>query len=215
MLWPFFNWIDDRDKKYREWELPFPFVVVARGPGKTTTRVFPLYSRAHNDTTESDFYLWPIYGCKRFHGTTLDWERTRILFYLLVDATEKNVETGQGAAPGGFFAAVYLARGIERQPAPANLRADRIAAARQRRHRAQLVAAVVAVARRGQSADGRRQPVAARGTFTAATPRRIPKNARSCSGFSSIKRKEKINGCVCCIFPCCEDAPACGRSWLK
>ncbi|MGA3267124.1 MAG: hypothetical protein ABSE16_09900 [Verrucomicrobiota bacterium] len=95
VLWPFFNWIDDREKKYREWELPFPFVVVARGPGKTTTRVFPLYSRAHNDTTESDFYLWPIYGYKRYHDSTLDWERSRILFYLFVDATEKNVETGK------------------------------------------------------------------------------------------------------------------------
>jgi len=94
-LWPFFNWIDDRGKKYREWELPYPLVVVARGPGKTTTRVFPLFSQAHNDTMESDFYVWPLYGYKRYHGGTLDWDRTRILFYLFVDAKEKNTETGK------------------------------------------------------------------------------------------------------------------------
>ncbi len=95
VLWPFFNWIDDREKKYHEWEGPWPFVVVARGPGKTTTRVLPLFGRSHNDTLESDFYLWPIYKYKRLHSGALDQERTRILFFLFVDATEKNTETGK------------------------------------------------------------------------------------------------------------------------
>jgi hypothetical protein len=95
VLWPFFNWIDDRDKKYHEWEGPYPFVVVARGPGKTTTRFFPVFSRAHNDTLESDFYAWPIYGYKRVHDGALDWDRTRIFFYLFVDVKERNTETGK------------------------------------------------------------------------------------------------------------------------
>ena len=94
VLWPFFSWIDDREKKYHEWEGPWPFVVVARGEGKTTTRVWPLFSRSHNDTLESDFYLWPLYKYNRLHGGALDQERTRILFYLFSDVTEKNTETG-------------------------------------------------------------------------------------------------------------------------
>jgi hypothetical protein len=94
VLWPFFTWIDDREKKYHEWEGPWPFVVVARGEGKTTTRVFPLFSRAHNDTYEDDFYLWPLYKYKRLHAEPLDRERTRILFYLFSSVTEKNTETG-------------------------------------------------------------------------------------------------------------------------
>lgn len=94
VLWPFFNWIDDREKRYREWEGPYPFVVIARGPGKTTTRVLPLFGRSHNDTFESVFYLWPLYKYNRLHAGALDQERTRILFYLFVDATEKNTETG-------------------------------------------------------------------------------------------------------------------------
>ena len=61
VLWPFFAWIDDREGKYHEWEGPYPFVVVARGAGKTSTRVWPLFSRAHDDTMESDYYLWPLY----------------------------------------------------------------------------------------------------------------------------------------------------------
>jgi hypothetical protein len=95
VLWPFFNWIDDREKKYREWEGPYPFVVVARGPGKTTTRVLPLFGRSHNDTFESDFYLWPLYKYNHLHTDALEQARTRILFYLFVDLTEKNTETGR------------------------------------------------------------------------------------------------------------------------
>lgn len=94
VLWPFFTWIDDRAKKYHEWEGPWPLIVVARGEGKTTTRFWPLFSRAHNDTLESDFYLWPLYKYNRLHTESLDRERTRILFYLFVEVTEKNIETG-------------------------------------------------------------------------------------------------------------------------
>ena len=95
VLWPFFNWIDDREKKYREWEGPYPFVVIARGPGKTTTRVLPLFGRSHNDTLESDFYLWPIYKYNRLHASALDRECTRILFFLFVDSKEKSTDTGK------------------------------------------------------------------------------------------------------------------------
>jgi len=95
VLWPLFNWIDDRGKKYREWELPYPLVVIARGPGKTTTRVLPLFSRSHNDTLESNFYLWPLYKYNRIHASTLDRERTRILFFLYSDLSEKNTSTGK------------------------------------------------------------------------------------------------------------------------
>jgi hypothetical protein len=94
VLWPFFTWTDDREKKYREWDSPWPFIVVARGEGKTTTRVWPLFGRAHSDILESDFYLWPLYKFNRLHTELLDQRRTRILFYLFANVTEKNIETG-------------------------------------------------------------------------------------------------------------------------
>ncbi len=93
VLWPFFTWVDDRGEKYHEWEGPYPFVVVARGAGKTTTRVWPLFSQSHNDTLESDYYLWPLYRYDHLHAETLDDRRTRILFYLFVNVSEKNLET--------------------------------------------------------------------------------------------------------------------------
>jgi hypothetical protein len=93
VIWPFFNYVDDREKKYREWEAPWPLVEFARGEGKTTTRVWPLFSQAHSATLESDFYLWPIYKYNRVNSAPLDSRRTRICFFLYSDLTEKNTET--------------------------------------------------------------------------------------------------------------------------
>jgi hypothetical protein len=93
VLWPFFSRIDDREKEYREWDAPWPFVVVARGEGKTTTRVWPFFSQAHSPKLESDFYLWPIYKYNRGRGDTLDRERTRICFFLYSDTRDRNTET--------------------------------------------------------------------------------------------------------------------------
>ncbi len=94
-IWPFFTYTDDREKKHREWDVPWPFIVVARGEGKTTTRFWPLFSRSHNETLESNFYLWPIYKYNRRHIAPSDRKRTRILFFLFSHNTEKNEETGQ------------------------------------------------------------------------------------------------------------------------
>jgi hypothetical protein len=94
VLWPFFSWIDDRDKEYHEWQGPWPFVIFTRGEGKTTSRVWPLFSQSHNKELESDSYLWPIYQFKRTHSDPLDLQRTRILIYLFENTVEKNTATG-------------------------------------------------------------------------------------------------------------------------
>ena len=93
VIWPFFNYVDDREKKYREWDAPWPLIVFARGEGKHTTRVWPFFSQAHNATLESDFYVWPIYKYNRVHSAPLDSRRTRICFFLYSDLAEKNTET--------------------------------------------------------------------------------------------------------------------------
>ncbi|MGI8966047.1 MAG: hypothetical protein ACR2H1_08180 [Limisphaerales bacterium] len=94
-LWPIgLTLTDEREKKYHEVGFPWPFFVVARGEGKTVTRFWPLFSRAHNQFLQSDFYLWPIYKFNRLHSEPLDRSRLRILFYLYSDTTEKNTQTG-------------------------------------------------------------------------------------------------------------------------
>ncbi len=190
VLWPFFNWIDDREKKYREWEGPWPFVVVARGEGKTTTRVFPLFSRSHNDTFEDNFYLWPLYKYNRLHAESLDRERARILFYLFSNVTEKNTETGAERKRVDFWPLFTWHQEFNGSS------------------RLQILALVESALpnNRASSATGRRcgrcgvrktipwpAPPASRfsGICIAGTRRPGRKNARSCSGFSSINRIRK------------------------
>ena len=94
VLWPFFSWIDEREKKYREWQAPWPFVIFARGEGKTTSRVFPLFSQSQNTNLESDAYLWPIYRHKAIHAEPLGLTRDSILFFVYSAVTETNTQTG-------------------------------------------------------------------------------------------------------------------------
>jgi hypothetical protein len=94
VLWPFFSRVDDREKKYREWDVPWPLIEFARGEGKQTTRVWPVFSQSRSPTLESDFYLWPIYKFDRLHSDPLDRKRTRIAFYLFSDIRDQNTETG-------------------------------------------------------------------------------------------------------------------------
>ena len=94
VFWPFFTKVDERGRKYKEWEAPWPFVIFARGEGKTTDRVWPLFSQSRNAEQSSDSYLWPFYTCKKIFAGGLDRRATRFLFYLYVGVTEKNTETG-------------------------------------------------------------------------------------------------------------------------
>jgi hypothetical protein len=94
VLWPFFTWIDEREKKYHEWQGPWPFVIFTRGEGKTTSRVWPLFSQSQNKTLENDSYLWPLYRHKEAHADPLEQTRDSILFYVYSAVTEKNTQTG-------------------------------------------------------------------------------------------------------------------------
>jgi hypothetical protein len=93
VIWPFFSHIDDREKKYREWDAPWPLVEWARGEGKTTTRIWPFFSQAHTATLQDDFYLWPIYKYNRARLDPLDRTRVRIAFFLYSDTVDRNTET--------------------------------------------------------------------------------------------------------------------------
>jgi hypothetical protein len=80
----------DREKQYEERDAPWPLIVFAHGPGKEANRVWPLYGRAKNPTLESDFYLWPVYKYNAIRSEELERERTRILFVLYSDLSERN-----------------------------------------------------------------------------------------------------------------------------
>ncbi len=95
VLWPFFNWIDDRGKQYREWQMPWPFIIVAKGEGKTGVRVWPFFEHAYNQTYRDDFYLWPIYKYNSIYAPPLDHRRTRIVFFLFQNTSDRSTESGK------------------------------------------------------------------------------------------------------------------------
>jgi hypothetical protein len=97
VLWPFFNWIDNRDpdKEYKEKELPWPFIVIAKGTGKDAFRILPFYQHAYNNTFRDNFYLWPLYKFNSVYSPPLDRQRTRVLFFLFQDTMNRNTETGK------------------------------------------------------------------------------------------------------------------------
>jgi hypothetical protein len=94
VIWPFFSHITDRDKKYTEWQTPWPLVDFAHGEGKTTSRVWPFFSHAHTTNLESGWYLWPVYKYNQVHSEPLFRSRVRILFFLYSDTLQKNTQTG-------------------------------------------------------------------------------------------------------------------------
>ncbi len=85
----------DREKKYDEWDAPWPLIEFAHGEGKTTHRVWPFYSRAKTQYLEDDWYGWPFYKYNRVTAAPLDRQRTRILFFLYSKVVENNTETGR------------------------------------------------------------------------------------------------------------------------
>jgi hypothetical protein len=95
IVWPIFTWVNERGRQYHEWEGPWPIVIFARGPGKHTDRIWPVFSQSATTNMESDSYLWPIYQYHRLHADPLDLKRTRVLFYVYVNVIEKNTETGK------------------------------------------------------------------------------------------------------------------------
>jgi hypothetical protein len=91
--WPIgVNLIDDRERNYVEHDFFWPFVVQSRG-SKTVDRYFPIYSRAHGSSLESDFYAWPIYKFNRLESGSLERRRTRILFFLYSDTVERDTDS--------------------------------------------------------------------------------------------------------------------------
>lgn len=92
-FWPFFTSIDTRTN--HEWQEPWPFIIFTRGEGTHTSRVFPLFSQSHNDTRETDSYLWPVFVYTRFHSDPLDQQRWRFVYWLYDRLSQKNTQTGK------------------------------------------------------------------------------------------------------------------------
>ena len=94
LLWPFFSYTDDRENKFREWGVPYPFIGWARGEGKHANRFWPLWGKATNATLTTDFFLWPLYTHRHIHTPEVDRERTRICWFPYTETRLTSPQTG-------------------------------------------------------------------------------------------------------------------------
>lgn len=97
VLWPILSWTDDREAKFRQWNLPWPLVGFARGEGKTLDRVLPLFSVGHTKELSATTYLWPVYRRRHLHTDAIDRDRRQFGMFLYADLRERNLETGASA----------------------------------------------------------------------------------------------------------------------
>jgi len=101
-LWPLFSYTKDRERAYEEWDLPWPFIKIARGEGRTITRVFPLFAVEERvlrnefllrELKSHDlFVLFPLYlrSVEEIPGNRK--VRDRILWYLYSDTREEGTD---------------------------------------------------------------------------------------------------------------------------
>jgi hypothetical protein len=90
-LWPLFNYTDDREKRYREWDFPWPLWVIARGEGKTITRFIPFYSWSQTADMYSESFLWPLLQHRYQHSPDLVRDRWRVAFWLYSQVDQTNI----------------------------------------------------------------------------------------------------------------------------
>jgi hypothetical protein len=84
----------NRVEQYQERFFPWPFIGIARGPGKTMDRYFPLIGRAERPGLRSSFVLWPFFTRRELMGESLYRRRDRLAFYLYNDLLLQDTETG-------------------------------------------------------------------------------------------------------------------------
>lgn len=116
-LWPFFNYVEDKKKGFKQLSSPWPFIGFTRGT-REGNRFFPFYahfmgergggrvvpfssrdnngSRGEGNQDSDGFVLWPLY---RYSSVTLEDYRSTsksILFYLYKDVKEEpTIEGGR------------------------------------------------------------------------------------------------------------------------
>ncbi|HJV65591.1 MAG TPA: hypothetical protein VJ550_07660 [Geomonas sp.] len=87
-LWPFFGYTEQREKKYRETDWFWPFIVTIRGEKREENRFLPIYSSDKFEDGERHWYLWPLYRHEVMSSKDFERESDRILFFLYRSSRE-------------------------------------------------------------------------------------------------------------------------------
>lgn len=88
VLWPFFSHIEDQQRGYEEWNLPWPLIRLTSGRYKEGVRVLPLFADERVGAGRNRWYLWPLYKIEEIDSDYLYRRRDRVLFFLYSDLIE-------------------------------------------------------------------------------------------------------------------------------
>ncbi|HWU40933.1 MAG TPA: hypothetical protein VN203_25060 [Candidatus Acidoferrum sp.] len=98
VLWPLFTYTDDRERHYRQWDVAWPLVKIARGEGRTTNWFLPLYAHEQRVLrhefllkemkTDDLAVLFPIFIRQQVEFPDSLKVRNRILWWLYSDELE-------------------------------------------------------------------------------------------------------------------------------
>jgi hypothetical protein len=94
ILWPFFNWTQDRAEEYEQWDAPWPLVRVTDGTSRHGLRLLPFYSDETIDARRKRWFLWPVYQIEDINTDMLMRQRHRVLLFLYSDLFERKLEEG-------------------------------------------------------------------------------------------------------------------------
>ncbi len=82
--WPFFTYIEDTNRNFRRWDMPWPIVTFSRGD-VNTNRIFPLFSVKKEQEYESGYAAWPLYSWRRHTLGDYEIRRKAIVYFLYKD----------------------------------------------------------------------------------------------------------------------------------
>lgn len=82
--WPFFTHIENTNRNFERWDMPWPFVTFSRGD-VNTNRIFPLFSVKKEKDYESGYALWPLYSWRKHTLDDYEIKKKAIAYFLYKD----------------------------------------------------------------------------------------------------------------------------------
>jgi hypothetical protein len=82
--WPFFTYVDNTNRNYKRYDMPWPIVTISRGD-VNINRVFPLFSVKKEEDFESGYALWPLYSWRTHRLDDYEIKKRAVAYFLYKD----------------------------------------------------------------------------------------------------------------------------------
>lgn len=82
--WPFFTYIENTNRNFKRYDMPWPIVTFSRGD-VNTNRIFPLFSVKKEEDFESGYALWPLYSWRSHRLDDYEIKKRAIAYFLYKD----------------------------------------------------------------------------------------------------------------------------------